>query len=296
MSLKRIFKFAKPKNPGYGISTGFYLSVLAGRPQMPSPLEVAHPKAEGGAVEGLIAPLMPGATKEDLSRPMGRGVYALASREQKTVIKVRVLSKEEAGFDPEALARSPFASMVDGEALARIRATWTLVQLTFESHDAMISPAMAFLNLAAKRLAELTDGVVADPIAQKYMLPSQVPSIPAEDLPRALDHLSIRLAERNGVRVAFTLGMQKFVLPELEIRDLSADESRSAEIVLASVAQEMLNGTKIEPGDRVGTFEAGPGGLDRGQWEGIPVLELIPPRGKSVSDCLEDWLLELKQT
>ena len=60
MSLKRVFKFAKPKNPGYGISKNFYLSVLAGHAQLPSPDEIANPQGARGAVEGFLAPLMSG--------------------------------------------------------------------------------------------------------------------------------------------------------------------------------------------------------------------------------------------
>jgi len=291
MSLGRIFKFAKPKNPGYGIAANFYMSVLAGHAQMPSALQIANPRGEGGAVEGFLAPLMSGVSKEDLGRPLVRGVYALASKDRKTVLKMRVLSKEEAMFDPEAIARSPLSRSIDPEALARIRATWTLIQLTFETHDAMVSPALAFLYAAVRRMAELTEGVVADPIAQRYMLPGDLPRPSAEGHPDAASHVSVRHYERDGVRSAFTLGLQKFALPEFEIRELASEDERAAGVVLLSVAQALLNGEKIAVGDRAGTFEVAPGGLDRGQWEGIAVHELIPPRGQSVSECLKQWML-----
>lgn len=291
MSLRRIFKFAKPKNPGYGIAANYYLSVLAGHAQMPSALQIANPQGEGGAAEGFLAPLMPGTSKEDLARPLVRGVYALASKDRKSVLKMRVLSKEEAMFDPEAIARSPLAATIDPEALARIRATWTLIQLTFETHDAMVSPALAFLYQALRRMAELTEGVVADPISQRYMLPGDLPKLTSEGNPDAVSHVSVRHFEREGVRTAFTLGLQKFALPEFEIRDLTPGDERAAEVVLLSVAQVLLNGDKIVVGDRAGTFEVAPGGLDRGLWEGIAVYELIPPRGQSVSDCLKQWML-----
>lgn len=296
MSLKRIFKFAKPKNPGYGIAGNFYLSVLSGHAQMPTALQIANPNGDGGAAEGFLAPLMPGTSKEDLARPLVRGVYALATKDRKTVLKMRVLSKEEAMFDPEAIARSSMASLIDPEALARIRATWTLIQLTFETHDALVTPALAFLYQTVRRMSELTEGVVADPIAQRYMLPNELPKPSPDGLPLAPDHVSIRYLDRDGVRTAFTLGLQKFALPEWELRDLAPTDDRAASIVLLSVAQALLNGDKIAIGDRAGTFDVAPGGLDRGLWEGILVQELIPPREKSVSDCLAEWLRELNPT
>lgn len=293
MSLGKIFKFAKPKNRGYGISKNFYITVLSGSAQLPTPHQFANPKAEDGAIEGLLAPLMPGSTKEDLRRPMERGVYALASRDRKTVLKLHVLSKEEAGFDPEAIARSSMASALSPEVLNAIRATWTIVQLTFETHDAMVSPSLAMMFGAVRRLCELSDSVVADPISQRYMLRADLPLPAANEPPQALDHLTVTFAIRDGVKVGFTLGMQKFGLPEFEIRDLGPSDNRAVQLVLASVAQARLDGRKLDIGDRVGKFDLAPGGLDRGQWEGISVIELIPARGMTVSEALKDWLLAL---
>jgi hypothetical protein len=295
MSLWRLFKFSKPKNPGYGIDKGFYLSVLAGHAQLPSPDEVANPAGARGAVEGFLAPLMEGATKEDLQRPLQRGIYALASKDRQTVIRLMVVSKEEAGFDTEAIARSRLGRTLSNEKLARIRATWTLLQLSFESHHAMVGPAMAFLFGAARRLAELTEGVVADPIAQRYLLPGELPDVAADRL-EAPDHVEVEWVEGDGGRKAYTAGMRKFGLAEYELAGIGAGEDRVAEAFLLSVAQTRLNGREIEIGDRLGgrayPFDVAPGGLDRGLWEGIPCMELLPGREGSVSECLRAWLAE----
>ena len=298
MSLKRIFKFAKPKNPGYGISKTFYLSVLAGHAQLPSPDEVANPQAARGAVEGFLAPLMAGSSKDDLHKPLARGVYALASRDRKTVLKMMVVSKEEAGFDTEAIARSTFALQMTPEALARVRATWTLIQLTFESHDAMVAPAMAFAYRAARKMAELTEGVVADAISQRYLLPEDVPIL-IDDAPmHAADHVSVQIDTRDGKRIAYTLGLQKFGLSEFELQDIDNDRDEAAATLLLSIAQTCLVGTRIQIGDSVGAkavpFDVAPGGLDRGLWEGISCCELIPSRSKSVGECLDAWFAEQK--
>ena len=293
MSLKRIFKFSKPKNPGYGISKSFYLSVLAGHAQLPSPDEVANPDGARGAVVAFLAPLQSGATKEDLTKPITRGTYALASKDRTTVIRMTVVSKDEIGFDPEAITGTALASVLAPETLARIRATWTLIQLTFESHHAMVAPALSLLYAAARRLAELTEGVVADPISQLYLLPNETPVIVGEAPLRAIDVISVRLLAGGEIERAVTLGLQKFGFPEFELRGFGADDRETASALLLSVSQTLLAGKEIEIGESVGSPQApldvAPGGIDRELGQGPPMRELIPSRGKSISECLQSW-------
>lgn len=116
----KAFQFSKPKNPGFGISRDFYLSVLSSRATLPTMLEILNPAGAAGAVEGFGAPLMEGADKAALSRPLERGVYVLASKDRKTVLRMRVLSKEEAGFDPSAFVRSSLAIGASPELLSRM--------------------------------------------------------------------------------------------------------------------------------------------------------------------------------
>ncbi|RYG28022.1 hypothetical protein EON81_29205, partial [bacterium] len=136
----RKWRFSKPKGRGYGISTSFYLSVLSSRPTMPAIRQVIAPKGEGGAVAGFGVPMTDANDKSLLDAPMTRGVYVVASPDRKTVLKLRIVSKEEAGFDSEAFARSPLALTSSPELVARLRGTWLLGQFTFESHDPDIAP------------------------------------------------------------------------------------------------------------------------------------------------------------
>ena len=127
----RAWRFSKPKTPGFGIDRGYYLSVLSSRPTLPTPLQLANPQTSGGAVEGFAAPLAADASKDHLNMPMARGAYVVASKDRKTVLKMLVLSKEEAGFDPDAYATSALALDASQELVARLRGTWTLAQFTF---------------------------------------------------------------------------------------------------------------------------------------------------------------------
>lgn len=290
-----VFRFGKPKNPGFGLSRGFYLSVLAAKARLPAILEIVAPKGVDGAVPGFGAPLGPGATKEDLARPLARGAYAVASPDRKTVLRMLVVSKEEAGYDPEALVRAAASLDLTEDLLARIRATWTLIQFSFESHDPMVYPALDFLLAVVGRTAALTEGVVADPVARRYLLPEQLVS------PRAAgqsvcasDHIAVHAVAENGSAAVHTLGFQKFALPEIEMTALATESIPLAESVLATIAQKVLEGELLAAGTRVGPrnamFDVAEGGLDRARWEGIPVYELLPPRGMTIDEALRLWV------
>jgi hypothetical protein len=259
--------------------------------------ELIEPSGEKGAVRGFGAPLAEGLGKESLHKPLERGAYVLATPDRKTVLRMLVLSKEEAGFDPEAFVRSNFAAGVSEETLVRIRATWTLAQFTFESHDPMVYPALDFLLQAVTRMAFLAEGVVSDPIARRYLLPEQVMQSERSD-PRidSREHVSVNMKDRVDGSHTYTLGMQKFRLPEFEIVGLHESDGPAAYQFLIALCQSVLLGGLARSGDRIGapqlSFEAREGGFDKGIWEGTEVLELLPPTAVSPSEALAAWQVE----
>ncbi|MFY9234913.1 MAG: hypothetical protein WAO58_10705 [Fimbriimonadaceae bacterium] len=299
----RAWPFNKPKTPGFGISQSFYYSVLSSSAQLPRLRELANPKAEDGAVAGLPAKWHKDARREEVDLRMERGIYLITTPDLKTAVKLMVVPKEEAGFDPEAFLRSSLAAGIDAERTNRIRATWTLLQLSFASHDPMVYPAIDFMQQIAVRAGALTDGVIADPVAQRYLMPEEL-ILPARSNPLvdAREHVSVGFATGTDGMHAFTAGMQKFVgdagnaLPEFEIYGLEERLFPEAEAVLAGLCQAVLLGKKIRLGDTVGSadgmLEVRQGGLDRARWEGIAVFELIPPRGKSLSEAIQSMARE----
>lgn len=293
--LKEILSFKKPKGPGLTISKGCYLTVLAAKAHLPALLEVVSPKGEGNTVKGMGVPLASGTQKEDLSQPMQRGVYAIASTNQKTMLKLMIMPKEEAGFDPGAFARSKAAELWGKELRTRVESTWMVLQLTFESYDPAVYPALDFFLDVASKLAELTDGTVADPISKVYKLPEHVRVDRPESEPiAAIDHVQIKSREIDGGWHVYTLGLTKFEQPEVEVQDIPLSTRPGAERFVLGLAQAVLTGQTLELGALVGAkdkpLKVVSGGLDRGQWEGIPCLELIAEDKGTQAEAVEAWI------
>jgi hypothetical protein len=265
---------------------------------MPRLLDVINPKGEGGAVSGFGVPLAKDAKKEDLNDPMGRGVYALSSPDRKTVLKLMVMPREEAGFDPSVFARSEVALSWEPELRLRVEATWMILQLTFESYDPEAYPALDFFLSIAQRLAEMCDGVVADPVSQVYRLPQQVFSLRPDDTPiAAADHVQAKTRLHEGSLHAYTLGLIKFDHPEVEVYGVSGANEDGAKRFLIALSQSVLMAARLEPGAVVGVkgnqLKVAVGGLDRGQWDGIPCVELIPAGKGTINEAIEAWVRSL---
>lgn len=257
--------------------------MLAAKAVLPPLLLVVRPKAEQGAVEGLGVPLMSGSTKDDLGKPMERGIYAISTPDQKTVLKMRVFSKEEAGFDPTGVLGSSIAASLSPEIRGRIGATWTILQLTFESYDPKLYPALDFMLLVASRLAFLTDGVVADPLAAQYRMPETLPSPRDDSEPFTIyDFVTVQ-----GDGTTFrTAGLAKFSHREICLSLVPADSTAIAVNVLLSVAAGVLKGKTLAPGDHViahGEWIVGEMADVGPAWGESKPLELLPVRG-SVED------------
>jgi hypothetical protein len=283
-----MLRFSRPKGPGFGISGGFYLSVLSSHASLPSLLQVLNPGGDNGAVVGFGVPLATNSTKDSLSQPLERGAYGLISKDRKTILRMLVVSKEESGFDPDPVVRNSAELGLGEELLNRIRATWTVLQLRYESHDPAVYPALDFLLALVSRLGALTEGAIADPMSQRYLLPEEVFAKPRlNPLVDAREHVSIQFRGTSAGVHAYTKGLQKFALHEIEIQSLAPGSELPAERLLISTAQRILEGKLLQSGQKVGKFEAREGGFDRTLWEGIPCYELLPPTSMTATEALE---------
>lgn len=287
--MRPFWKFAKPKGPGFGISKSFYLSVLAGSPALPPITAIVNPKGADGALEGFGVPLVEGKDRAILDSPMLRGTYAVASKDRKTVVRLMVMSAEEAGFSPDSIATSPAAAQLSPELLIRLRSTWHLLQINFESHDPDVYPALDFILGIATRLGEATDAVIADPVSERYLMPNELIMRPRSD-PNvdAREHVFIHRRPDGDNWHLFTKGLAKIVQPEIELLGVEGQDQDEAARFLMSASQGVFQGYLVQNGSEVGPFEARQGGLDKSVWgSNAVVMELLPPTGKSVSELLK---------
>lgn len=286
--MRQFWKFSKPTGPGFGINKNFYLSVLGSTPVLPPISAIMNPKGSNGAVEGFGVPLVESKDKTLLESPMSRGAYALASKDQKTVVRLMIMNADEAGFSPEAIAKSSLASRLSPDMLTRLRSTWHLMQLTFESHDPDVYPSLDFVLSIAQRLGTVTDALIADPVAERYLLPGELFMKPRTD-PQvdAREHIYVHRRQQDIGWHVYTKGLSKILQSEMELYGVEDRDKDEAARFLMSAAQGVFLGFLLQNGSEVGPFEARFGGLDKGMWEGIPVMELLPPTGKTVHACLQ---------
>lgn len=272
--IRDLFSYA-PQSVGFGIRSDATLSVLTGSAQLPTPSQVVNPNETDGAIKGKIAPLKAGADRDDLNLPLEQGGYAVASTDNKTILKMVVISKESAQFDPQTVLDSSFGMAMSDEVRHRLAATWHIVQLGFESHDPMVLPALDLQWRIANRLAALTHGLVGDPIAQQYNLPQDHP---AEGLDSSRHIAVTEIASAGAVRSA---GMAKFDLPEMQI---SGAEPGDTLLVLA--LRKAIDHVLSDGPLRVGSSLA--------EWNMMTsndgTIELIPVQGKSQNECCAAWL------
>ncbi|MBS1700832.1 MAG: hypothetical protein JST12_04160 [Armatimonadetes bacterium] len=285
--MRQFWKFSKPHGVGYGISKGFYLSVLGGTPVLPPISAIVSPKAANGALEGFGAPLVDSKDKALLDSPMIRGTYALATKDRKTVVRLMVMSAEEAGFSPDTIAKSALASRLSPDLLARLRSTWHLMQLSFESFDPDVYPSLDFILGIATRLGTLTNAVIADPISERYLMPNELFMRPRTDPSvDAREHIYVHSRPEGMNWHVFTKGLSKFLQPELELYGVAPGDQEEAARFLMAASQGVLQGFLIQNGSEIGPFEARAGGTNKALWGNTAVLELLPPTGKPVGELL----------
>ena len=100
-----------------------------------------------GAVSWLrCSACFPMLRKMRLGEPLSRGAYVIAFARQKDGSQdAASQQKKKRAMTPKLLLIASMAVGADLELLARMRGTWSIAQLRFESHDPMVYPAVQFL-------------------------------------------------------------------------------------------------------------------------------------------------------
>jgi hypothetical protein len=159
---------------------------------------------------------------------------------------------------------------------ARFDVTISLKQ-TGESAAATVLEMTGLADL----LAELGDGCVHDPAAQRFFGPGtwRIADPLAEVDVR--EHVTVHAvgAESSEGAWIHTHGLIKFGRPEFELYDVPGDMASGAAAALNDLAQYVITGAFVAAGETVGDpsvpLRARPGDRDREHWGEIPVLELV---------------------
>jgi hypothetical protein len=217
---------------------------------------------------------------------MENGPFAAATLDRKTVIRVDVMGRDDQQFNPSLYADGAAALGYPSEVVLRLKSAWRLIQFRFESFDPEVKPSTDFLLGIVQGLAALGDGVVADPLAMRYLLPVDV--LRPDRLPDAVDAREFVAVHAKSARGGglMTRGLVKFDLPEVEMNGLNEAETAAAGRFLLMAAQALLMGNDLAPGSNFQRFTAALGGLDAAPGEKAPVIELLPPTGKSPGEVL----------
>ncbi len=283
----------KPTQAPIAINRNFYLSVLAGPGPLPPILQLLNPQGTNGAAAGFGAPLTEGASKELLNEPLAPGAYVLTTTDKLTVLQMDVFRRDDVHAfqlptDPLQLE----AARLTGRRLARAEASEWLVNLVFKGYSPDAYLSVQFMQEIAARMATLTEGVVADPLAEVYRLPEETSVTPRIDPRIDFREVGSVRAVRTGDGVwVSTRGMIKFDQAEYEMFGLPDELVDTAANMLISAAQQTLIGLPIRPGETAfalaSPLEAVAG--SRGEWDGRQVVEFRDPGGSGAAQGVKAW-------
>ncbi len=285
----------KKKAPPFSLNKHFYLSALIPSEILPPLLQIANRHGSNGAVEGLGAPLHPGADRDLLNNPITVGAYAFTTREKTTVVRMDVFRTED--MKDFKVPSDPYfqqtAGLV-GERLRRAQLARFLINFSIAGYDPQVYPSVRFFLDLVRRVASLGEGVVADPLAETYRLPEEW-TYPVR-LDFRLDFREIGAIKvvplSDGLWVS-TRGLCKFNLPEYEIYSVPNDLTDVAMRMLISAGQQALIGIPIKAGESAfapdAPLIAHPGTRQQHEWGDRPALEFKPPTGKTTRDTLLAW-------
>lgn len=219
------------------------MTVFSTHSTLPPLIDLIHPRRMNHVVVGMGAPMVGQADPETLAEPMKPGPYALVTMNRKTVLKTLVMPIDECNIDLNAIAAEQSALGIDSEAMTRLKAAWFVTQFSFESFDPQIFASIRFLYRLTDRLAELTEGVIADPLAQRYVRPSFLYRESYDEDPlHPLEMISIaELPGDQGPRLR-TFGMAKFDHHDFALELPHADHIKDGHFLLTESIRSLFNG------------------------------------------------------
>ncbi len=277
------------------LNRNFYLSVLSAAQAMPPLLQIINPDGSNGAVRGFGAPLALDASKDMLNVPLRPGAYALTTTDKLTIVQMDVFPRNEVPqfqLPNDAIALQ--AANLSGEKLNRAMTASYLTNFVLRGYDHGVYVSVQFFLDCARRLADISDGVIADALAETYRAPEEM------RLAHKLD-LRIDFREIGSIKIAkladgfwiSTRGLVKFNLPEFEMYGVPETGAETAAKMAIVAAQQALIGLPLKEGETA-FAPAEPlhlvgGTRSRDEWGDRPTLELRDKNGSGAAKGVEAW-------
>lgn len=277
------------------IHRSFYLSVLAGHGGLPTLLQIVNPDGSNSALKGFGVPLAQGASKDLLNQQIAAGAYALTTPDKLTIIQMTVSSLSDVKeFQLPSNQRDLEATDLIGEKYERARKATHIISLFFKGYNPDVLASVEFLLGIASRIGKLTNGVVADIMAESYRLPEELRISdrldPRVDFREIATIKAIRLGD--GVWVS-TRGLSKFNLPEYEMYGIPDDLVDTAFKMLVAAGQQTLLGVPLRAGESAYSvqypMEIAEGTKQRDAWGDRETLEISDPNEQSAKIGVQSW-------
>ncbi|HWP30831.1 MAG TPA: hypothetical protein VNK96_03760 [Fimbriimonadales bacterium] len=268
-----------------------------GQGVFPPLLQWLNPAGSNNAVQGLGAPLFEGASKDILNQPVTTGSYVLTTTNKLTVLQATITTKENVNFTLPQTPEERLKTNLTPEKLSRAEKMQAICTLVFKGYDPDVYPSVQFMLACAKRLAELTDGIIADPLAETYRMPDEF-LLPQRLDPR-IDFREVCSVKAyslsDGIWVS-TRGLIKFDQPEFEMYGIPRNLEDVAVRMLISAGQQVLIGIPMMPNQTafstVSPLEIVPGTRQKEFWGDRPVLEFRDVGGSGAAKGVEAWARE----
>lgn len=291
-----IWPFRKRKQPsGLTLNRNFYLSVLAPGRDLPPVLSLINPDGSNGAVAGFGAPLSEGASRDLLNVPMPTGAYALTTRAQDTVVQMDVFTLSQVpSFSMPTMPAEREAAGVTPEVAARLDRAEYLINFVVRGYRDALESTRFFLDVVA-RMGVVSDGAVADALAEAYRLPGDLalksrlhPLVDFREIG------TVRLApDDEGAFWVSSRGLVKFNLPEFEMYGVPREHGDAAARMVAAAGQQALIGMPMRPGESAfspnSPLHIHEGTRNRNLWGDRPTLEFRDPGGTGAAKGVRAW-------
>lgn len=230
------------------------LVVFGTKETLPWPLQLVHPGGLWGALLGFPTALRRHQDpRQLLERPMEPGDYLFEGLPGTVVacVQQRHPGVPYPGREP-GHEEVRFLGTGVVERLRLEDARW-VVALQLTEVLAEVKDAVLYQVELADRLAALSAGVVLDQEARRYYLPGKWRVANGLKPLDAREHVMLHLESVGGgtIRV-HTHGLSKFGRPELEVLDLPERLGEDACRLMVDLSQQVIAGTLLRPGDRVG--------------------------------------------